>query len=464
MPRLENKKNNFPLILCASFLLVSFAALFFIPYLREIFNDREVPSFTEEIKLYFLIISTLQIILYYFLLKLFKNNSGINFKVLLLLALLAAAIFFILPPQGAVDINNNIFFTKIFSDYGVNPYLHPIKEFPNDVLFPETNRWWKGVTPYGPAWSLLSLVPYKLSGPLLAQKIFSFRAFNLLFWGITGYLIFLILKKTKPNLAPLATIAYLFNPLILFEAVNNAHNDLIFIFFILLAIYFYLNNKKSLVIPFLTISVLIKYVSLLIIPFFLWSLWRDKQTRKKHLLIGIFLSLIVTLLILWPFSFDWRAMLLSLKNQTTILHNPYYLSLGPIVLFTILSYLGQSFEITKFLSFGLSTSGYVFLLINFLKKEAPIAATFWTLALLLLTATFWLQPWYFLWLIPLIILKMEKPLFSFLLFSLSLAGLWTYGIYPLPLGTILMVLIGILFILKITGQKIEISFKEETGP
>ncbi|MDP1890983.1 MAG: hypothetical protein Q8K55_08835, partial [Gemmatimonadaceae bacterium] len=115
MLRQENKKINFPLVLCASFLLVSFAALFFIPYLREIFHDREVPSFTEEIKLYFLIISTLQIILYYFLLKLFKNNSGINFGVLLLLALLAAAIFFILPPQGAVDINNNIFFTKIFS-------------------------------------------------------------------------------------------------------------------------------------------------------------------------------------------------------------------------------------------------------------------------------------------------------------------------------------------------------------
>lgn len=451
MPPEEKQKINFPLLLCVTFLLASFAALFLMPYLRKILNDQEIPSFTPEITSYFFLISTLQMALYYLFWRFFRNDFKTHFRLLLLLSLVAAAIFFILPPQGAVDINNNIFFSKIMVDYGANPYIHPIKEFSNDVFSPETNRWWKGVTPYGPVWSLLSLVPYKLSGPLLAQKIFSFRAFNLIFWAAAGYLIFLILKKTKPDLAHQATIVYLFNPLILFEAINNAHNDLIFIFFILLAIYFYFDEKKFLVLPFLTISFLIKYTSLIVFPFFFWLMWNDKQTRKK-LFIGIFLSLAIIFLTLWPFSFNWRAMIASLENQTTILYNPYYLSLGPLFLLATLSPLGQNFEIIKFLSFGLFALGYIFLLIKFVKKETPITASFWTLTLLLLAATFWLQPWYFLWLIPLIILKMEKPFFNFLLFALSLVGLWVYGTSPLPPSLLLLFLIGALCILKFTGK------------
>jgi hypothetical protein len=441
------KKTSVLMIL----LLVSFLALWLIPYLRKIFHDQNLPPSIPLIIAYFFLISTLQIIFYFLFFKFFSRIFLKKyFKIFLLLVLIAAIIFLALPPQGSVDLTNYIFYAKILAHYGENPYLHSINEFSADPFFSDTNPCWRGVTPYGPVWILLSLVPYKISPSLLLHKVFAFKILSLFFWFAVGYLIFFILKKIKPEIAHFGTLLYFFNPLLLFEALNNGHNDIVFVFFVLLAVYFYLDNKKTLVLPVLAVSFLIKYVSLILFPLVLLILWDKKKNKNIFSLVtGVLLSLIIVFLALWPFTFSWGAMLASLFNQAAVPRASHYFSPGPLIFSLFFSFLNNQSSWITFLSFGLFILGYLYLLIEFLKKKRGIIISISTVFFLYLAvATFWLQPWYFVWLIPLLILKLDKPVFSFLIFAVSLIGFWSY---IFPSGLLLFLLIAVILILKIKG-------------
>jgi hypothetical protein len=113
-----------------------------------------------------------------------------------------------------------------------------------------------------------------------------------------------ITKCPPERQAQLALALYLFNPLILFHELSNAHNDLWMGFFLTLAGYFAITANWLWLLPALIASVLIKYGSIVLIPFAFLLLIKQRQI-KIGLLSGGLLALSIALVAGLPYLGDW---------------------------------------------------------------------------------------------------------------------------------------------------------------
>src|SRR5206468_2004402 len=101
---------------------------------------------------------------------------------------------------------------------------------------------------YGPIWAIITCAlqwmtsifgTQNLAPMVLALRLFGVSAHlcsTLLVWSIAGHL---LRAQNQPS-SPLriqATLAFAWNPLLLFEACVNAHNDTVVFLFVLLAIW-----------------------------------------------------------------------------------------------------------------------------------------------------------------------------------------------------------------------------------
>jgi len=98
----------------------------------------------------------------------------------------------------------------------------------------------------------------------------------------------------------MSVIIFSFNPLIILETLVSGHNDIVMVFLVLLS--FYLLSKKRLFLGtlFFVLSIFIKYATILLIPIFLYVLYKkiknkDFNWRKIYLLSSV-LMLIAFLL------------------------------------------------------------------------------------------------------------------------------------------------------------------------
>jgi hypothetical protein len=97
----------------------------------------------------------------------------------------------------------------------------------------------------------------------------------LAYLGSTG-LVYASLHQIRPAWALPGTVFFAWNPLVLFESVGNAHNDIVMVFFFMLAVWAYLHFVEqpsiwtALVFTLgFAASILVKFVTILVLPFFL---------------------------------------------------------------------------------------------------------------------------------------------------------------------------------------------------
>ena len=238
--------------------------------------------------------------------------------------------------------------------YGLNPYVYTIDTIPgwqNDPML--TNHWVNNPSPYGFIYLLIAkslcflglLTGATDKGALL----WWFKGSNVLVHLGTAYIIwqgvsftakqikksieaedasqpnsplpfdaiepqknrftwcnFKVLTECPPERQAQVTLAlYLFNPLILFHEIANAHNDLWMGFFLTLAGYVAITANWLWLIPAVFASVLIKYGSVVLIPFALLLLIKQKQI-KVGVLQGGFLALMIAALTGVSYLGDWQ--------------------------------------------------------------------------------------------------------------------------------------------------------------
>ena len=115
-----------------------------------------------------------------------------------------------------------------------------------------------------------------------------------------GIFYFLVKVLILFNLPPKKVLFYALNPLVIVEGVGNLHFEVFLVFFVVGAIYFLLNNKGFLFLIFMSLSIGVKLVSLILWPFFIGIFG-----LRKWLLYSIGLIVVVSLLFfpLWNVSF-----------------------------------------------------------------------------------------------------------------------------------------------------------------
>lgn len=201
------------------------------------------------------------------------------------------------------------------------------------------------------------------------------------------------------------TLLYGLNPFVLIEGIGCVHNDMFMILFILLALYFLVKKKNILAsIVFLALATAVKYFAIILLPFFVIYYFR-KETPSKRLLrcfqCGIFYLAI--LLIPYLFYMQDLQVLSGIFTQQEKLAKSFYIIIKEyfiepdISVTTVNQVLLGSFIIVYFFT----------CVILLCKKQIKFhiemkKANYFIIAFLFLLITNF-QPWYILWLFPLLI-------------------------------------------------------------
>ncbi len=216
-------------------------------------------------------------------------------------------------PITAIDLLIYAVRTRGWALYGLNPLATPPQNLPGDPWVGLSAEWSDAPSPYGSVWEGTSLLAFKLGGGDFLAHLFALKIIAILAYLGCVVLVALILRRLKPEWALVGTAAFAWSPLVLLESVANAHNDILMVFFLLLAIYFAASDRRWLVTPALMLSISTKFVPVVVVPFFWLYLIRLETSWRRRLLVAAGnLALAVGLGVLlmapvWPGWEDWAV-------------------------------------------------------------------------------------------------------------------------------------------------------------
>lgn len=375
------------LALCIGLLLYNNLRNFFFP-------NEKILSFS----IMAVIVITLTI-LYYFLLKyhkkIFENKRQTIFFIILI-----ACVFALMIPHSVKDIYSYIGCGWTTANYHENPYEMSAQEIENkyntqDTMYENIATVWKNETMiYGPLWTLICSALTALSFGNVTIALFLFKLFNLSMHLLSCFMIHKITKKK------MLVLLYALNPIILLEGLMDVHNEIFMITLILFAIYYTIRKKNLwLAVLFLALATAIKYFAILLLPFLVLYLLREKTIGKRIgycILAGIeFLGILCLLYFIYFQDF-------SFLNVFSIQQNKYNSS----IYYLLYSLIGKNATNTiKWVLLTIFAISYIGLAIRYLlKKEIIFRKLIRKYEAILFVFIFFLitnfNSWYLLWLVP----------------------------------------------------------------
>ena len=237
--------------------------------------------------------------------------SIIGYRSILYSTLLLGLLCILVPVVTSTDVYSYISYARMGVIYHLNPLTTLPTAINNDPTFVHL-YWSSQPSAYGPTWvaitSLLQWLTLPFGRQSLLPMVLALRFFGLLahlcstllIWFITGQL------QQRYGLVSarkriVATLAFAWNPLLLFEACVNAHNDALLLLFILLAIWFLLPGTHKLrgnilATLMLVLATCLKLNVALLIPFFLIFIWKQENQENVPLQTPFVRTLSMTLI------------------------------------------------------------------------------------------------------------------------------------------------------------------------
>lgn len=274
-----------------------------------------------------------------------------------------------------------------------NPYYESINSvinFKNDEMLKFVS-WNNMKAAYGPVWMMVSKILMTISNGNLVYGLFIFKIFNLLLHLYNCYLIYKITNNNK------YVYCYALNPFILFEGLTNVHNDMLIITLILVSLYFLYNDKFKFSIIFLTLSLLAKYITVLLVPFYYIYIIRHKNIISILKYMGIMIAIV--LLSFLPYARDLNVLDGLLKEGSRYSQSFQFLVLSigwkSANLNTLINYMCNFLII--------ATVVYFSVLMMKSKENSNVSFNESILVILYLFIFFYmknLKGWYMLWIVP----------------------------------------------------------------
>lgn len=206
-------------------------------------------------------------ILYFLFLWLLKKKLLTVDNIQWLIGITIITLLFSYPAMLSYDIFNYITTTKALFFYRENPYIIMPIEFISDPLLLFTHAANK-IALYGPVWIVLTFIPYLLGFGNFILTLFSLKLFVILFYIATVYLIW------RLSSSAFSAVLFALNPLVIIESLVSGHNDIVMMFFALFSFFLLTKKKLFLGVVFLTLSILVKYATLFLVPLFMYGVWK----------------------------------------------------------------------------------------------------------------------------------------------------------------------------------------------
>jgi hypothetical protein len=333
-------------------------------------------------------------------------------------------------PAASKDVYHYIFEGRTLVVHGENPLTTPPAMFPADSLRWIVSSWEWEPSRYGPLWALIAAIPASVAGDNLPMAVLGFKAIGIASFIATAILVGATARRIRPDLAMPAFVFVAWNPLLIFEAAANAHNDLVMVMFTALALFCAARRDWTLAFPALAAAVLIKYTTGLLGPLLLLWAWRTSRRRgaeSRRIVVGLGLAVWLTVAlyaILWTGTDTFGALTGAAGDA---IHSPGWLMRES------LERLGASeraagIAVSLPLALGF-VAVYVILLRRVWTGDAGFITFAWTgfaaLTAYLWLASWWFWPWYVTWVLPLAALFAGTRTAQFALI-LSLGALAAY--------------------------------------
>ncbi|MEW5961564.1 MAG: hypothetical protein AB1801_27925, partial [Chloroflexota bacterium] len=388
-------------------------------------------------------------------------------------------------PLTAIDLFIYAIRSRGWALYGLNPLSTAPEQLPADPWLGLTGEWVNAPSPYGPVWEWLSLGAYYLSrGDFLTQLLLLKILAALAYLGCV-WLVYRILRQLRPAWAVAGTIAVAWNPLVLLESVQNGHNDILMTMFLLAAIRVMsrrwrqpayeperrtenlptkhpISNPQSpisnlqsptsnpqppipnpqpprqalnlllpahylLVCLFLALSILVKFMTALVVPFFLIALAAPQPARLRRVLaMGLAGLLIAGLVVgamlpLWPGWADWAVLQAGHGAGRSLL---------ALLVLALRDSIGvnAAFDLSRNLILLVFAIIYLYFLLRSFTPapraaalQRAMTASFFVLFWYVLLVAPVFHAWYLLWFVPLasLLLPARRPLDAAVVFSVT---------------------------------------------
>ncbi|MBI5732380.1 glycosyltransferase [Candidatus Jorgensenbacteria bacterium] len=372
--------------------------------------SEQVPYFTEKV-IIFAVLFSLSFILVALSSRFIKKMpKNLVISIVLFIFIIISTIAITTPPTRSQDIYWNLLLAKGFSEYGLNPYQTTPAALEHHPWAIPVQAWKDFSMTHGPLWTiLLSMVAITNSLPL-AITILKLTYFvmivmsGIILWHLTYFHKFSDEKRGQ------LLILLAWNPFIIQNVLIDLHSDIFILVSIIISYWFFIKEKYvSSVIPII-IGGFIKYVSWLLIPLIIFRYFKKHGLKKTVYftiaLVG--LGAILGIILYSPFG-------LSFKTLSGISRHSEYVNLFfsfPTIL------LFKPFGWHNIYFFGLIL-GLLILSLCAKKREWLFAYTFPYIGIFLFT-TPWFQPWYALWILPLISLYVSPLTLTVISVSLIL--------------------------------------------
>jgi hypothetical protein len=368
--------------------------------------------------------------------------------ILLGITLLFGVTLLLLPALPSDDIFSYILYGRISVVHHANPLVAVPSDFPGDPFL--TRVFWRDVrSVYGTVWLMLSsglsLLAQAFGGSLLSYVLL-FKLLGLAAHVVNAWLIWRILGLLAPRWRLRGALLYAWNPLCLLEFCASGHNDAVMLTLLLVGIYCLVRRWEAAALVALGLSISIKYVPVILLPFYLAWIANDARARGEDIAgiaralawrLGVVAAVVIAVTIpYWAGPQTIGSLIFSPPAQQ--LNN----SLLESVSWPLRSIAGALFGLSNdaartlvdtALKAGALLAFFVLWLREFRRAhslEGTLRAWGWVLFWYVLVASGWFWPWYVTWAIAVVALLPWSPLTTA---TLLLAGgsLTLYGFLPL---------------------------------
>lgn len=398
---------------------------------------------------------------------------------IILFPLIFAAIMIWMQPVTTTDLYGYVARGYLFAHLHQNPMTTVATQLPGGASVD------RPAAPYGPLWLLITWVVSQLTGENLLLNMLLYKAIGFAAMGAALWLVDLLARQLYPERRLRIYVLFGWSPLLLFESIGNGHNDIVMVVCVLAAFALMLRGWARTSFALLVIGALIKYFSAVFVALWLvyelrhriqtsatkrqraraptlvahetaaeaesaspsiaLSRWlrellyslREVDRRKATLLLAQ-VSLIGAVLVVLCYAPFWRG-LETFKGLGTQLQPLYYngslvgFFTAPLRLFVPTneySALDKTVRLVFYTLFAVYTYLQVqrlwFLGAACTMRDIITAAAKITFAALILI-TFWYQPWYVCWLLPLAALA-DAPFVRRQGTMLAFGSLLTYAV------------------------------------
>ena len=338
---------------------------------------------------------------------------------------------------------------------GVNPYLTPASKFISPI---SPFLVWGQTSTYGPIANVLFMAGAAFTPIAVVLGVYALKTIFLLLHLTSGYLIWRHLKPLEHSKK--ITIAYLLNPLLLYEFIAEGHIDVLVSLFCIGFIILLRHKRYAAALLAIVAGFFSKTLPIVWLP--MACVFLVRQKRWKALAIAIFIT--ATLCILFSLTIFPNAQAwLSIVNpgvayQTAgSFHNILDVSVNALYNLTQIAFLRPGrivlgFKLITYLGFIIY---YAWRCLQIYRqrsydREDLIVEIGWATLLLFLFATPWYQPWYASILLTITALNVKSRLLISASFLYALCSTCSYHLLAYKSDNVLLLIVSCITVIPTT--------------